>query len=527
MEACVAELAPSPETGIETKPTNEASVQRWLVYGLAAVVGVGVLWRVVRYLGGFPIWGDEAMLLISILERDYAGLTQQLRFGQVAPLFFLWLERSALLLLGPSEWSMHLFPFLAGLLTLAFFWRMCRASFSPRIAGMAVAILAISYYPVRHSAEVKPYAFDLLFSVIFACLTLEHLRNPATTRWLIALSAVTPIAMFSSYPSAFVGGAVSIVLLMCLRSASWTQRGWYALFNVLLCGSFLIHYVLIGQGASDPEELRRAREFMLTYWKDAFPPENPLLWPVWLVKVLTGNMLAYPMGANNGGSAATFLLVALGAFACWRTGQRALLALCGLPFALNLLAAMLGKYPFGGSARIMLHLAPFIAILMAHGIAQALDWIRSPRWRTRWELGIYLAFFGFGAVGIARDVVKPYKTEHDREMRRLVLDMHRQIAPGEPVFLCHVRDEDLLPEFLWYARTKFGTVDWLSTSAIPFSTKSCWLVLCSHQEASAGHVAAHADSRSWRITATDTRAVPGENAKMPTMFCRWVRLERE
>ena len=35
------------------------------------------------------------MLLLNVLERDYAGLTEHLRYAQVAPLLFLWGEATA------------------------------------------------------------------------------------------------------------------------------------------------------------------------------------------------------------------------------------------------------------------------------------------------------------------------------------------------------------------------------------------------------------------------------------------------
>jgi len=492
----------------------------WLRYALLATVGVGVLWRVARYVGSFPIWGDEAMLLLNILDRDYAGLTEHLKYAQVAPLFFLWLEKTALLAFGSAEWAVHLFPFLAGLLGLFVYWRMCRASFTPLVGGIALAILAVSYYPVRHSAEVKPYAFDLLFAILYASLTLGHLREPHSWRWLAGLVALAPVAVFTSYPSVFVGGAVSLVLLPHMRRASWSQRGLFVLFNVALCGAFLLNLTMVGQMTSDLEDAQRTRDFLRDYWKDAFPPEAPLDWPLWLVRVHTGNMLAYPVGSNRGGSTLTFLLVLLGSVSLWRAGKRSLLALCWLPFALNLVAAMLHKYPFGDSARITLHLAPFICILMAHGIGQLLAWIGPS---MRGEMAVYVLLLTCGVIGVVRDIQKPYKTEHDRDIRQLVRDLRQQVGM-EPVWLCHERDKDLLAEFMWYMRTSSLNVDWLSPSnEIPSPMQSCWLVRCGVSEPSVAELS----RLGWRVVEAGVRAVPPENAKMPTMYCRWVRVVRE
>src|ERR1051326_1133788 len=163
MDACLTQIEPKTPA----PQANRRTFISWIQVAIVVCIALGFLWRFLRYCQGFPIWGDEAMLLLNILERDYAGLTQHLRFAQVAPLFFLWLEKTAILVFGTSEWSVHLFPMLAGLLALAVFWQTCRGAFRPVVAGLAVSIFAVSYYPVRHACEVKPYSFDVCFAVLF------------------------------------------------------------------------------------------------------------------------------------------------------------------------------------------------------------------------------------------------------------------------------------------------------------------------------------------------------------------------
>src|SRR4029453_14983473 len=63
-----------------------ARARRWTLVLLAA----GVAWRLVRYGLGFPLWGDEAALLLNVVERHgYAELLRPLAHEQVAPLGFL------------------------------------------------------------------------------------------------------------------------------------------------------------------------------------------------------------------------------------------------------------------------------------------------------------------------------------------------------------------------------------------------------------------------------------------------------
>jgi hypothetical protein len=231
-------------------------------------------------------------------------------------------------------------------------------------------------------------------------------------------------------------------------------------------------------------------------------------------------MLAYPLGANHGGSALTFALVVLGSVSLWRQRNRALLALCWLPFGLNCVAAMMHKYPFGDSARITLHLAPFICILMADGLSQTLDWLRGSTWQWRVHLAIYVILLCCGAAGLVRDFIKPYKTEHDRDVRQLARDIRQQVAADEPVLLGHTRDEEMIAEFVWYLRTQSSNLHWQS-AGVDTNRSSYWLIQCSNQNP--GEVVPPA---GWTIASSEMRFVRPENAVRPPLYCRWIHFVR-
>src|SRR5262245_27550733 len=77
------------------------------------VVLIGVAWRLTRYLLRFPVWGDEAMLLVNYPGRDYLDLAGPLENCQVAPLLFHWAELTALRLFGTSDLAVRVPPLLA------------------------------------------------------------------------------------------------------------------------------------------------------------------------------------------------------------------------------------------------------------------------------------------------------------------------------------------------------------------------------------------------------------------------------
>src|SRR5205823_10781141 len=62
---------------------------------LVLLLLVGLAARLVRYLLAFPIWGDEAFVCLNLRDHDWLGLAGPLRFDQVAPVLFLWVESAA------------------------------------------------------------------------------------------------------------------------------------------------------------------------------------------------------------------------------------------------------------------------------------------------------------------------------------------------------------------------------------------------------------------------------------------------
>ncbi len=438
-------------------PERQAVLLRRLALALLAV---GVLWRVGRYLLRFPIWGDEAMLCLNFLELDYRGLLRELHYCQVAPLLFLWGELTAFRLLGGGELAMRLLPFLAGLSSLFLFWRLARLTLRPLAATLALGFLAVAVWPVSMGTFAKPYAFDLFMSLVLLVPAAWWLRRPEKGRRLAVLTLVTPLAIFGSYPAAFVGGAVSLGLLATAWRQGWKARLLFAAYNLTLVASFLGHYATAGRGQLQTSTGREnTAADMQSYWADGFPPTSP--WPLlkWLVLVHTGQMTAYPIGSQDGGSALTAFLCAVGAWYFWRSGRRPLLVLCVAPFALSLFAAALHRYPYGSACRLAQYLAPAVCLMAGGGAAALIERLRSDTARRRWVIGMSAAFLVVGLVGLGKDVIKPYRDVETRWMRDVMRTLRAEAKPGAPiVVLNQMEGFDAL--FHWHLGLLGERVSW-------------------------------------------------------------------
>ena len=344
----------------------------WQARWIAIFLMAGLAARLIRYLLRFPLWGDEAMLAMNFIDRGYAELLRPLDFHQVAPPLFLWAELTDVKLLGFQEWALRLFPLLCGIASLFLFYRLACLLLRGPARVLAVGVFAVSYSGLRYATEMKPYAVDQMASVLLLLLAVRWWRQPNQTRWLWALAAVVPLVLGLSYPAVFVAGGVSLfmaaVLWNCRVSGAW--RAWIA-YNVALTGSFLAWYRLAA-GAQAGAEL----DLMARMWGGAFPPRDSLSGLFnWLVRTHTGPLLAMPVGGDHYGSVVTTALCLLALGVMVRGGRYYLLLLCTAPFALNLLAAAIHRFPYGGHMRLAMHLAPLVCILAGMGAAALLQWI--------------------------------------------------------------------------------------------------------------------------------------------------------
>ena len=89
--------------------------------------------------------------------------------------------------------------------------------------------------------------------------------------------------------------------------------------------------------------------------------------------------MAYPIGERHGGSILTLISLLTGCVVLYRRSQLTTLTLLVAPLGLGLVAAFLGRYPYGGAPRIMLYAAPSICLLMGLGLAEFLILNRRPK----------------------------------------------------------------------------------------------------------------------------------------------------
>ncbi len=334
---------------------------RTVVLGL---VVLGIALRAYHYFRDPSVWHDEAALIVNVLALGFRDLLGPLHHAEAGPPLFLWLERAAALLLGDSTFALRLLPFLASCLTLVLVTGTARRELWPAAVFWAVLLLATSDRLLWHACEAKPYALDAACAATVLALFSATRPWPLAQRLAVFLPLV-PLVIGVSYPGCFVCGG----LLLAMLPAVWRSRcpwAWvaYLALGGMAVGSFALVYF-------GPIRAQRC-ELMDQCWTGQFPRwDRPWTVPLWTVGS-TADVFRYcflPCGSLLLGFAA------IGALRLARSGQGDVVTLAAAPLGLNLVAAYLHGYPYGG-ARVVVHAAPGLALLTAAGVPPVLTWLR-------------------------------------------------------------------------------------------------------------------------------------------------------
>ena len=432
-DPCGNRLITDDRRPLDTTPPGAALwTERWLEWATWTFVGLGVLLRVLRYLMDYPLWWDEAFLAVNFIRRGYLDLLRPLDYSQVCPILFLWIELTVVKLAGFSEWSLRLFPLACAGASVVVFRHVAGRVLRGVPLLLAVGIFAVSFHPIRHAADVKPYASDLLVALVLSGARLRLVASPDRTGRLWILAAIAPFAVALSHPAIFVAGGIAVGLLPAVARARQRRVSIaYAGFVASTVITFLALYAIFtrAQAAS-------TLSTMQAQWTAAFPPlGDPWALLKWLATAHTGGMFAYPCGGENGASSLTLVLFLAGAAVLWRRRRRTLLLICVAPMAVALVAAALRRYPYGGvahgsPARVMQYLVPSICLLAGLGAASGLGRIRKPRFQRLSLCAGLLALAAIGIVPLALDAAHPYRAMHAQRARQFARRFWPELVRG-------------------------------------------------------------------------------------------------
>lgn len=382
------------------------------------MVAGGLFLRVWHYVADHTIWYDESVLLVNVMEKDYAGLLGPLHHAVAAPPLFVWLLKSIHLAVGDVSYAWRAVPFLFSVAGLLLTVPLARRVLDPAVAVLAIGMVAVSDAALWLGCCVKPYAGDAAIATALL-LYLRASDSWPTAKRLLVLAALTPPAICISYTSMFViGGLLLATLPAAWKGGTGSRLAWLAA-SAAAAGTLATLYFGPMKAQRDPNLFRE--------WRLHFPDYvEPQSIPFWLLQATLG---VFQEACNPSGFVLG-LFAPVGVWALWKSGRREVAIACVGMFALAVAAAAVKAYPFG-QHRLSFFLSPAAILLGCAGVQEVIRRVR--------PVGIGLAVLLFlAADGLALwHLIEPWHKPDAAGVRRYV-QQHRQ--PGDVVL-----SDDALP----------------------------------------------------------------------------------
>jgi hypothetical protein len=357
--------------------------QRRVDWTTAGALGVAALATALLVaFGARHILGYDSFWHVFIARQDrWPNFWREVAANAHPPLYYL-LLRATIGVFGYSLLVYRLISIVAIAASTVLIARIVRrSSGSTPVAVAAAAAFGLSFSAFDIGLEVRAYALNLAwmlaaFLLFVDWMSLEAAAFPAWKRWIFALTLSA--ALLTNYSAGFflAGGGLTIVLLW-LGHARWRRRlrdefrrhgvGAVAMFAVpalVAAVAYSIH------AASWAGRLNHVPAFM--YYPDSESAVTFLTRTgqtfVTLFFPATGfDVPVVPVAMTIG-----LVLLALAVRAVRRQEIGAVaMVLFGSMLALNVAAALAGRYPFGGTLRHESFLFPFLVIAVFVGLESA------------------------------------------------------------------------------------------------------------------------------------------------------------
>jgi hypothetical protein len=415
---------------------------RWLTVrhhgAFIAIASIGILLRCWQYFANDSYFMDEIAVLRNLMDRPWRDLlTQPLSYGQLAPPGFLMVEKLLLGTLGPTEYSLRLFPFLCSVASVVVFAMLVRGLLSQAAALACLGIFATAGPLILYAAQLKQYSADILCTCLLLLAVVRYVtlrRRPDP----YAFGAIGAIVVWFSQPAVIALGSIGCFLLAgeVFRIRSKNDKADPSIVVAI----FISGISAVGSTAYAMHLLSDdTGKYLRTFWSNGFMPAHlprsfSELWPYAQLHGFFGTGGVGVMGYPHPGIFT--VLTALG-FVVLIFGRK----LAGMVIAAPLIAALLAsaarQYPL--TERIILFLLPSFIIALVVSAESLASLARLRAWFPRIVLSILVGFAAYPAL----HRLPPYHVEQLRPAFEYVAS-HRQA--GDKLYLLH----GAVPAFSYY-----------------------------------------------------------------------------
>jgi hypothetical protein len=329
---------------------------------------LGITIPLVQFLCNRSIWVDEAMLALNIIHKDYFELLKPLDYNQVAPIFFLEIEKFFSTLIPNSEYGLRLFPLLCFWAALFFFFRIVKMVFNNRLATIfALSLFVFNITLIYYSSEVKQYISDVMVYTAIVYFVLKNYKNNQTKFYILGIAGILTVFLSNVAPIILsVAGLYLLYEQFCIKKTKNNITGLVVVFAVWLSVFAVYYYFFIFN--------HPIKDFMLHSWSayEGFLPFDSLSRFVRFFVHSAGSVLL-----NFSRLIPLIVLIAIlfitGIFSIIREKKIGLVIITCFPVVIHLLLSGLHLYPF--APRLILYIMPSLMIICTAGFTYMITWL--------------------------------------------------------------------------------------------------------------------------------------------------------
>lgn len=391
---------------------------------------IGATLRLWQYLANSSLWIDELALARNILDRPFVALLHPLDYAQVAPVGFLFVEKSLTLFVGTSEYALRAFPLACGFASLLLFWSVSKRVVSGWAVPFAVGLFSLGIPFIYFSSQVKQYSSDVAGALLVLLAALETHRRGLTRGRAFRLGVLGAVIVWFSHPAVFVTAGIGAgQMILGLRTRDRVVR-CYLITSVLwaVSAALVVVHSLMSVSAVD-------RDYFQWFWSSGFMPMPPrtLAELLWLPGKLTWvfGAFGFGLGHTNGGlnyrwSPVFAIVMVYGYGVLWRKHREAALMLA-LPIVMAIACSAVSLYPF--TARVVAFVIPFFLIALAVGASHLLSNLPA---RLQFLSPLAIAILGGAPIYAIATALPPSWVQH---IRPVMAHVAQRFQPSDRIYV--------------------------------------------------------------------------------------------
>jgi hypothetical protein len=368
-------------------------------------------------------------------------VTSPLDYQQQAPLGFLVLVKSCVILFGENEMALRLIPLLCGIVALLAFYKLANHFLAPVAVFVSTAIIATAPFLVYHSVEIKQYSSEMLMSIVAFLLYVEY-NKKQDLRSLLTWGLAGALVLWFSHSAVFVFAGIGCGLsLYHILRKNWQTFMYLMVPFSLWMLSFLVHYFAYIYNAQKPE--------WLTLWfqgHNSYMPVSSVTSTVKWIVFQFYRFLEYPLGLLwvwENHTFSNFIVRNLmrmpllptaffvaGIVAWYKMEKKSFIVLI-FPILLTLLASGLEMYPV--YERLKVFLAAIIVLFMAKGAETVISF----KWIKPFSLFLIALFLAAPVASSVSQMVIPEKLGgyKNADYRKTFDFVEQNYKPGDIVYI--------------------------------------------------------------------------------------------